>query len=138
MSNNLKLRKISRGQRGQLFSVDFILAVAFLVIGLGAVLQTSAAIQQSSASRAQITSDLAVPLSQMIANGEPFIAPSTPYCVRWSNQTDAMDNPSCHSFSCGPSGGNIYASQRLIQCYNSTFVPPALNGTCLMTVYTCE
>lgn len=120
--------------RGQVFTADFIVAVAVLVIGLGMLLQTVELSQREAAS-ARISS-LSDPLAQMIVDNASFIAPK--YCI--SPKENCGD---LAVFNCTENGGNVFVTRRLVDD------PAICNGSfnwnlcgfsqyCEMSVYTCE
>ncbi len=127
METNKRPRGIAL-RRGQIFTADFIIATSLLVVGLGALLQSTQSAQTSAATRIQTYSGLSDPLAEMIAQNLAYNAPlNNNYCVRWGNGTD-----SCSGFNCDHWGGNLLATTRLARCTGTA------GGYCLLSVYTCE
>ncbi len=118
---------MKRKLRGQVFTADFIIAVSILVVGLGAILQSSELSITSAVNRVSITSSLSDPLAAMVVENKSFIAPNM-YCINYGNGTTVGP---CASFNCDLYGGNTFVTQRLVACNSTT-------NSCTLTVSTCQ
>lgn len=123
----MKMIKMKEKTKGQIFTADFVIAVSVLVIGLGAILQSSELGITSASNRISISSSLSDPLAAMIVENKTFIAPN-PYCASYSNGTTFGE---CTNFNCDFQGGNTFITQRLIPCESAT-------NSCTLTVFTCQ
>lgn len=116
-------------KRAQIFSIDFVIAMAILTVTIGVTLQTVDLMQK----RVQFVESTQTSNPDIIAQN--FIAPisgfvpATPYCYMLSNGTNTCDN----AFDCR--NGFTYVSQRLIKCKAATtgaIIP------CVLNIRTCE
>ncbi|MBI3588502.1 hypothetical protein HY995_05280 [Candidatus Micrarchaeota archaeon] len=111
--------------RGQIISIDFLIAVAILALAIGAIAQAAefAAAHNEQAAGLQLNSAWAI--AEMASNGQGAGGLGQRYCIRYSNGTDL-----CGSAPCG--NGDTLAAQRAVACSGTP------GGYCLMNVVTCR
>ncbi|MBU1197798.1 hypothetical protein KJ765_04795 [Candidatus Micrarchaeota archaeon] len=111
--------------KGQVFSIDFVLAIAVLSLSLGIALQMVDLSQKSADSYAELQTNQAEMIAMNITNPTNGFNSATPYCRRYSNGTDG-----CLIFQCVE---RTFVAQRLVECG-----PSGSQGPCLLEVRTCE
>ncbi len=113
--------------KGQIFSIDFVIAVAILTIAIGITLQTVDTFQKRMMIIEQTHTNHADVAAQYFLYNASGFEPATPYCYVYSNGTGT-----CSAFSCSK---NTFAATRLTACEN-TAVPTI--EPCAVTIMTCE
>lgn len=105
--------------KGQLFSVDAVIAIAVIAVVAGMAASASQSALSIGAKHAEISSTLAEAVAASAADGVKIDAPT--HCLRYGNGTDG-----CADFECP---ANVFSARRVIDC-----------GTdpCLLEVLTCE
>ncbi|MEK6953422.1 MAG: hypothetical protein AABX01_00315 [Candidatus Micrarchaeota archaeon] len=124
--------------RAQLFSMDFVIAMAILTIAIGVTLQTVDNFQK----RVQFIEGAQTNNAEMIAQayvsnstGPPWSIPgfanATPYCYQFSNTTGNCDLGG--GFKCPK---NTFTATRLLRCTNTAL--PAGYYACSIQIRACE
>jgi hypothetical protein len=105
--------------RGQLVSIDLVIAAALLAFSIGAAMQLNEAAQRAAANPSAGSAEAIADLAQAGSNLSQYPLPA--HCVSYSNGTG-----DCGGFQCA---GGTDAANRLAQC---------ADGTCLMRVVACR
>ncbi len=106
--------------KGQIFSIDFVLAIAVLSLSLGIALQTMDLAQKNGDVYAQLHSNQAELIAQNWTYNTRNFSNTSPYCLQFSNGSG-----DCSAFACTE---NTFTAQRLVECPQ---------GVCLLEVRTC-
>jgi hypothetical protein len=98
------------GVKGQLFSMDFLVAAALVLLALGIVTQAMEASQRRLVQGAEEANGTARALAaSLVGEGNATLSCSTPTCcVQWSNGTS-----NCASLACGRT---VAVGRRLTSC----------------------
>jgi hypothetical protein len=110
-----------RMKKGQLFTMDFMVAVAMLTAGIGFTLQLNELVHRNASLQAELVSNNADVIAEAFALNRTLSAPVN-FCRYYGNGTT-----DCTSFSCAK---NIFSARRLVPCIGSS--------VCLLEVRTCE
>ncbi len=116
-------------RRGQIFSIDFVLAIAILSLALAIALQTVDLAQRNAGIYARLQTDNAEMIAQNYTNGTAGFVPATAYCVAYRGDHNTTDQCNAVNFQCA---SNTFVFRRLIECQSPVKEP------CLLEVRTCE
>jgi hypothetical protein len=111
--------------RGQIFSIDFVIAMAIISLSIGITLQTLDAMQKRALAMEESYTYNPDAIAQNMLFPSQGFSNSTPYCYQFSNGTG-----NCAGFNCPRS---IYAVTRLTGCNNGASIL-----ACSLSVKTCE
>ncbi|HLC47468.1 MAG TPA: hypothetical protein VJI13_00180 [Candidatus Norongarragalinales archaeon] len=113
--------------RAQIFSMDFIIAMAILTVVIGITLQTVDNLQKrvQFIERGQ-TNNAEVIAQTWVKNASGF-ENATKYCFLYSNRTG-----NCNAFSC-PDPNFMFTATRFVACRAAGVTTP-----CTITIRTCE
>ncbi|MEM0475341.1 MAG: hypothetical protein QW343_00935 [Candidatus Norongarragalinales archaeon] len=144
-------KKRKRGRRGQLLSVDFLVASALLAVCVGVLLQYNEFLQSNAATAALVADNKAEAIAALLHSSEQQRIPrEAVYCARRvlaSGETQRIAGD-CDAFSCGRV---VFSARRIEACVPSpspaiTPAPspapsplpsPALEA-CVLEVRTCS
>lgn len=118
--------------RGQIFSIDFVIAMAILTIVIGVTLQSLDNIQKRVQLMEDLTTNNAEVIAQTFISNSSGFANATPYCFFYSNGTQGPLGLSCAGFKCQK---NVVSATRLTVCRR---VGPLLETVCTINVLACE
>ena len=111
--------------RAQLFSIDFVIAVAVIAAGVGLLMQSHEFAFRNQALLADAQSNAAQSIADAVVAGVELSA-APDYCTSFSNgSTD------CQGFSCPK---NVFVGKRLVLCVSGELVESA----CVMEVRACN
>jgi hypothetical protein len=111
--------------RGQIFSIDFVIAMAIISLSIGITLQTLDAMQKRALAIEESYTYNPDSIAQNILFPSQGFSNSTSYCYQFSNGSG-----NCNGFKCP---GSIFAATRLTGCNNG-----AITAACSLSVKTCE
>ncbi len=116
-----KTKRATRAQRGQLLSIDFLIAVSLLVFALALFTQYLERTQTRFSEYAEFSSNDAEAIAASLA-GEGNLSNPKEYCLQFSNGS-RYDHGGC---VCPK---NVFTARRLTLCEGEA---------CVMEVHTCE
>jgi len=112
------------GRRGQVFTADFLVACAVVVLLLGITLHSSEMVLRGASSRAAAVGSAPQLLAAGLSGEIPIVSNNSPYCFSISNGSG-----NCASFSCP--NRVVFSSRRLVACENY------VAGVCVLEVRSC-
>ncbi len=95
--------------KAQVFSIDFVMASAILLLSLGIVLQTIDLAQKNADVYASLNTNNVEIIARNLTAKIPGFQNYTPYCWKKSDGTENT----CGGFSCN---GSIFTATRLYKC----------------------
>lgn len=95
--------------KAQVFSIDFVMASAILLLSLGIALQTIDLAQKNADVYASLNTNNVETIAANLTSRIPGFQNHTPYCFKTS---DVSQN-TCGGFSCN---GSIFTATRLYKC----------------------
>jgi len=122
MENKHGRYKHGRHERGQLLSVDFLIAVSLLIASLALFTQYLERTQTRFSERVELSTNNAEVIAASLA-GEGTLSNPQKYCLQFSNDSKQYDYGACNCPK------NIFTARRLTSCENTA---------CVMEVRTCE
>ncbi|MBI5225410.1 hypothetical protein HY989_06080 [Candidatus Micrarchaeota archaeon] len=119
--------------KGQMFSIDFVIAMALLTVAIGITIQSLDLFQKRVQSATVLYTENAELIAQNYTHYAAGFKNATPYCISYSNGSEFSSN--CNEFRYCDLAGNNFTATRIVPCsYNF----PSISGPCSLTVYTCE
>lgn len=118
--------------RGQIFSLDFVIAVAILTVAMGVTLQSVDNFQKRMLFIEQSQTNNAESIAQTFIRNTTGFRATVPYCFQYYNGSGNFTGD-CAAFSCG--SGSVFTSVRLTSCKGSAFAQPY---PCSLTIMTCS
>jgi hypothetical protein len=122
-------------RRGQLLSVDFLIAVSLVAVCLGVLLQFNEATTNRALASAALANNEAESIAALLRAGKA-VPQHAVYCAQQtlSNGLIKSVRGDCSSFSCG--GRAVFAARRLSVCEDDSVDPPVMRA-CVLEVKSC-
>ena len=104
--------------RGQIFSIDFLIAVSVLTLAMAIALQTSDLMQKRGTQFAQSQDSLSEAIAQQFVSKAPGFSFPDPALIKWcylySNSSMGPTSSGCSNLCLA--AGNIFVAKRLVAC----------------------
>ncbi|MEK6843650.1 MAG: hypothetical protein AABY04_04125 [Candidatus Micrarchaeota archaeon] len=123
----------SKQLKGQMFSIDFVIAMALLTVAIGITIQSLDLFQKRVQTATVLYTENAELIAQNYTHYAAGFTNATPYCITYSNGSEISSN--CGGFRACDTAINNFTATRIVPC---SYRFSNINGPCILTVRTCK